>query len=143
MDLQKFQEAVAAKIREIPILAGLPVREEQLGNIIETLQDDVLKDRFCVVVGTASFEDEAPDASACYGTTKAVISVFEDTEMNRRGTGRPTFLSAAQAVAKALKLWRPDVPGAGALTSPRIGEASDLGDGIVSVTITLSMKTEL
>ena len=143
MDLQAFQEAVAAKIREIPLLDGLPVREEQLGNIIDTLQDDVLKAKFCVVVGTASFEDEAPDASACYGTTKAVISVFEDPEMNRRGTGRPTFLSAAQAVAKALKLWRPNVPGAGALTSPRIGEARDLGDGIVSVTVTLSMKTEL
>ena len=143
MDLQEFQEAVAAKIREIPLLAGLPVREEQLGNIIDTLQDDVLKAKFCIVVGTASFEDEAPDASACYGTTKAVISVFEDPEMNRREPGRPTFLSAAQAIAKALKLWRPRVPGAGALTSPRIGEAHDLGDGIVSVTVTLSMKTEL
>lgn len=143
MDLQAFQEAVAAKIREIPILAGLPVREEQLGNIIETLQDDILKAKFCVVVGTASFEDEAPDASACYGTTKAVVSVFEDPEMNRREPGRPTFLSAAQAIAKALKLWRPNVPGAGALTSPRIGEANALGDGVVSVTVTLSMKTEL
>ena len=129
MDLQAFQEAVAEKIREIPLLAGLPVREEQLGNIIDTLQDDVLKAKFCIVVGTASVED--------------VISVFEDPEMNRREPGRPTFLSAAQAVAKALKLWRPNVPGAGALTSPRIGEARDLGDGIVSVTVTLSMKTEL
>ena len=143
MDLQAFQEAVAAKIREIPLLDGLPVREEQLGNIIDTLQDDILKAKFCVVVGTASFEDEAPDASACYGTTKAVVSVFEDPEMNRREPGRPTFLAAAQAIAKALKLWRPDVPGAGALTSPRIGEANSLGDGVVSVTVTLSMKTEL
>ena len=143
MDLQAFQEAVAEKIREIPLLEGLPVREEQLGNIIDTLQDDILKTKFCVVVGTTSFDDEAPDSSTCYGTTKAVVSVFEDPEMNRREPGRPTFLSAAQAIAKALKLWRPRIPGAGALTSPRIGEAHSLGDGVVSVTVTLSMKTEL
>ena len=143
MDLQAFQEKVAKRIREIPALGGLPVREEQIGNIVETLQSDVLKSRFCVVVGTATFDDEAPDSSVCYGATKVVVSVFEDPELNRRTPGRPTFLSAAQEIAKALKLFRPDVPGAGELTSPRIGEARDLGDGIVSVTVTLSMKAEL
>ena len=143
MDLQKLQESVAARVRGIPLLAGRPVREEQLGNIIRTVQDDILKDRFCVVVGTATFDDEAPDASTCYGATQIVVSVFEDPEMNRTRHNSPTFLSAAQAIAKSLKLFRPDVHGAGHLTSPRIGKAQDLGDGVISVDVTLSMKIEL
>ena len=143
MDLQKLQESVAARIRAIPLLAGLPVREEQLGDIVAATQDDIYKTKFCVVVGTASFSDEAPDAQACYGETKIAVSVFEDPEMNRARQGRSTFLEAAQAIAKALKLFRPDVPGAGHLTSPRIGEAQDLGVGIISVVVTLSMKIEL
>ena len=143
MDLQKLQESVAERIRGIPLLAGLPVREEQLGNIISTVQDDVEKDRFCVVVCTATFDDEAPDASSCYGTTRIVVTVFEDPELNRARRDGLTFLSAAQAIAKSLKLFRPDVPGAGHLTSPRIEEARDLGDGVISVNVTLSMKIEL
>lgn len=143
MDLQKLQESVAARIRGIPLLAGLPVREEQLGDIVATTQNDLSKTRFCVVVGTATFSDESPDSSVCYGETRIAVSVFEDPEMNRARHGRPTFLEAAQAIAKALKLFRPDVPGAGHLTSPRIGDAQDLGDGVVSVLVTLAMKIEL
>ena len=142
MNLQSFQEAVAARIRKIPLLAGLPVREEQLGNIIENVQSDVLKDKFCIVVGAATYDDESPDSSTCYGGVRIVISVFEDPEMNRRG-GRPTFMNAAQEIAKALKLFRPDIKGAGTLTSPRISEPSDVGDGVVAVTVTLSSKVTL
>ena len=40
-------------------------------------------------------------------------------------------------------IWAVDVPGAGHLTSPRIGKALDLGDGVISVAVTLSMKIEL
>ena len=48
-----------------------------------------------------------------------------------------------QEIAKALKLFRPDVDGAGTLTSPKIGEAEAVDDGIVAVTVTLTMKAEL
>ena len=143
MDLQTFQEAVAARIREIPLLAALPVREEQLGNIVENVQNDVLKNKFCVVVGAAGFTDEAPDATTCYGTVRIVVSVFEDPEMNRRSAGNPTFLNAAQEIAKALKLFKPNVQGAGSLTSPTISEPSDIGDGVVSVTVALTAKATL
>ena len=143
MNLQAFQEAVAARVRAIPLLAAVPVREEQLGNVLETLQDDIEKKCFCVVIGAISFDDEAPDAKTCYGTAKVSVSVFEDPEMNRSTPGRPTFLAAAQEVAKALRLFRPPVEGAGALTSPKIGEANAVGDGVVAVTVTLTMKAEL
>ena len=116
---------------------------EQVGNIVETLKADIDKTCFCVVVGTFSFDDEAPDARACYGTARVSVSVYEDPEMNRATPGRPTFLSAAQEIAKALKLFRPDVEGAGALTSPKIGEAVAVDDGVVAVTVTLTMKAEL
>lgn len=143
MNLQAFQEAVAARVRAIPLLAAVPVREEQVGNIVETLKADIDKTCLCVVVGTFSFDDEAPDASVCYGTARVSVSVYEDPEMNRASPGRPTFLSAAQEIAKALKLFRPDVEGAGALTSPKIGEAVAVDDGVVAVTVTLTMKAEL
>ena len=125
------------------IFSGVMALFVILGNIISTVQDDIQKDRFCVVVGTATFDDEAPDASTCYGATQIVVSVFEDPEMNRTRHNSPTFLSAAQAIAKSLKLFRPDVHGAGHLTSPRIGKAQDLGDGVIAVDVTLSMKIEL
>ena len=143
MKLQAFQDAVAARVREIPSFAGLPVREEQLGNIVETLNADIDKTSFCVVVGSIAFVDEAPDSRQCYGTASVAVTVFEDPELNRATPDRPTFLSAAVEIAKALKLFRPDIDGAGALTSPSIGEPMDLGDGVVSVTVKLSMKAEL
>ena len=43
MNLQAFQEAVAARVRDIPLLAAVPVREEQIGNILETLKADIDK----------------------------------------------------------------------------------------------------
>lgn len=143
MNIQAFQDAVASRVRSIPAFEGLPVREEQLGNIIETLQADIDKTSFCVVVGSFAFDDEAPDSRQCYGTASIAVTVFEDPELNRSTADRPTFLSAAVEIAKALKLFRPDIDGAGALTSPRIGEPMDLGDGVVSVTVKLSMKAEL
>jgi len=143
VNIQAFQDAVASRVRSIPAFEGLPVREEQLGNIIETLQADIDKTSFCVVVGSIAFDDEAPDSRQCYGTASVAVTVFEDPELNRSTADRPTFLSAAVEIAKALKLFRPDIDGAGALTSPRIGEPMDLGDGVVSVTVKLSMKAEL
>lgn len=140
MNLQQLQEAVAAKVRDIPLLNGLPVREEQLGNIIETVQNDVLKTRFCVVVGSATFNDEAPDAASCYGQTRIEVSVFEDPEFNRTIKARPTALAAAQEIAKALKLFHPEDDGAGVLTSPSISEIRDLGEGVISLTVSLSAK---
>lgn len=143
MNLQLLQEAVAAKVRLIPLLAGLPVREEQLGNIIETVQNDVLKTRFCVVVGSATFSDEAPDSATCYGLTRIEVSIFEDPEFNRAQKNRPTCLAAAQAIAQSLKLFRPDAAGAGVLTSPVISETKDLGEGIISLTVSLTAKISL
>lgn len=143
MNLQRFQSAVAGRIRDIPLLKGVPVREEQLGNIIETIKADIDKTSFCVLVGTFSFVDEAADARQCYGTAEINILVYEDPELNRATPGRPTFLAAAVEIAKALKLFRPDIDGAGALTSPKIGEPMDLGDGVISVAVTLTMKAEL
>ena len=143
MNLQQLQEKVAERIRSVPALEALPVREEQLGNIIETVQNDILKTRFCVVVGTATFTDEAPDAATCYGSTRIEVSVFEDPELNRRSDGHVTALEAAQEIARALKLFHPEDDGAGTLTSPAISEMRDLGGGVVSLIVTLTAKISL
>lgn len=140
MELQAFQERIAARVRQIPLLAGLPVFEEEKGNVVENVRQELGRTSFCVVVGAASFSDEAPDSSLCHGTATVAVSVFEDPFVNRANEGRPTFTAAAQAVAKALKLFD---TGDGVLTSPRISDPDDLGGGCVSVTVTLTAKTTL
>lgn len=140
MDLQEFQERIAARVRGIPLLAGLPVFEEEKGNIVENVRQELAQTSFCVVVGAASFSDEAPDATLCHGTATVAVSVFEDPFVNRAVEGRPTFTAAAQAIAKALKLFD---TGEGMLTSPRIAAPEDLGNGVVTTTVTLTSKTTL
>lgn len=140
MDLQLAQEKIAERVRGIPCLAGLPVFAEELGNVIEKVQQEIAQTRFCVVVGSLAFSDEAPDSTLCYGTASVVVTVFEDPFLNREDASRPTYLKAAQEIAKALKLFD---TGDGLLTSPSIGEPADLGDGIISCTVKLTTKTTL
>jgi len=140
MELQELQNRIAARVREIPILAGLPVFEEEKGNVIENVEQEIHQSNFCVVVGSLSFSDEAPDSSLCFGESSIVISIFEDPFLNRETEGRPTYLMAAQAVAKSLKLFD---TGDGHLTSPTISEPTDLGGGVISCTVRLKLKTTL
>ena len=140
MNLQTMQERVAARVREIPALAGLPVFEEHKGNIVEKVNQSIAETSFCVVVAAAGFSDEAPDSSTCYGTAAITVTVFEDPFVNRDIIGRPTFTAAAQEIAKALKLFD---TGDGHLTSPTISDPDDLGNGTVAVDIRLSVKTTL
>ena len=124
MDLQELQTSVAAKIRSLEILRGLPVVEEELGNVIENVQTEVDRTCFCVVVGSASVK----------------IHIFENPTLNRKIKTRPTYLKVAQELTKELKLFN---TGDGLLTSPTIGEPQDLGDGVVSVIVTFTTKTTL
>lgn len=140
MDLQEAQTRIARRVREIPILAGLPVFEEELGNVIENVQQEVARTSFCVVIGSLGFADEAPDARTCYGESSVTVTVFEDPMLNRETKGRPTYLQTAQAIAKELKLFD---TGDGRLTSPTISDPQDLGDGVISCTVRLKFKTTL
>lgn len=140
MELQELQSRIARRIREIPALAGLPVFEEERGNVVENVQQEIPRTSFCVVVGSLTFTDEAPDSRLCYGESAISVSVFEDPLLNRETAGRPTYLRAAQEVAKALKLFD---AGDGVLTSPTISEPADLGGGVVSCTVRLKIKTTL
>ena len=140
MNLQDLQRKIADRVRAIPLLAGLPVFEEELGNVVEKVNEEIPRSCFCVVVGALSFTDAAPDSRLCYGNGRIVVHVFEDPMLNRETAGRPTFLNAAQEIAKALKLFD---TGDGVLTSPAISLPNDLGGGVVSVTVSLSIETTL
>lgn len=140
MNLQQLQNTVAERIREIPLLAGLPIFEEEKGNVIENVEQEIPRSNFCVVVGAFSFSDEAPDSTLCYGRSSVTVSIFEDPFLNRETAGRPTYLQTAQAVAKALKLFD---TGDGHLTSPSISEPQDLGGGVISCTVRFDIKTTL
>lgn len=140
MELQELQNRIASRIRNIPLLAGLPVYEEEKGNIIENVEQEIPRSNFCVVVGSLSFSDEAPDSSLCYGRSSITVSIFEDPFLNRETSTRPTYLQTAQAVAKALKLFD---TGDGHLTAPTISEPADLGGGVISCTVKFDIKTTL
>ena len=140
MDLQELQNKVAERIRSIECLASLPIFEEEKGNIIENVESEIPRTSFCVVIGSLAFTDEAPDSSLCYGRTTVTVTVFEDPFLNRETAGRPTYLQAAQAIAKSLKLFD---TGDGTLTSPTISEPQDLGGGVISCTVRLEIKTTL
>lgn len=140
MDLQEVQSRIAARVRAIPLLAGLPVFEEERGNVAESVNQEIPRSSFCVVVGGLAFTDEAPDSSACYGRATVAVDVFEDPLVNRATPGRATYLRAAQEIARALKLFD---TGDGLLTSPSISEPADLGGGVVSCTVRLDLRTTL
>lgn len=140
MNLQELQEAVARRVEAIPSLAGLRVIKENAGDVITQVEQAIGKTHFCVVVGSATFTDEAPDSSVCYGSTRIEISVFETPFINRKLQNRPTYLEACQAIAAELKLFSVDQT---VLTSPSISSANDLGDGVISATVTFTAKTQL
>lgn len=140
MDLQELQNCIAGRVRKIPLLAGLPIFEEEKGNIIENVEQEIARSSFCVVVGSLSFTDEAPDSTLCYGRSSITVSVFEDPFLNRASSGHPTYLQTAQAIAKDLKLFD---TGDGHLTSPTISEPQDLGGGVISCTVRFEIKTTL
>ena len=140
MDLQGLQNRIAERVRAIECLASLPIFEEEKGNIIENVETEIPRTSFCVVIGSLAFTDEAPDSSLCYGRTTMTVTVFEDPFLNRETAGRPTYLQAAQAIAKSLKLFD---TGDGTLTSPVISEPVDLGGGVISCTVRLELKTTL
>ena len=65
MDLQELQNKIAERIHSIECLAGLPVFEEEKGNIIENVETEIPRSNFCVVIGSFGFTDEAPDSRLC------------------------------------------------------------------------------
>lgn len=140
MNIQSLQTKIAERVRSIPLLAGLPVIEEEKGNVIKNVNEEVARSCFCVVVGALSFTDEAPDAATCYGRSTVTIHVFEDPMLNRETPERPTYLMTAQAIATELKLYD---TGDGVLTSPTIGLPEDLGKGVICSTVTFSITTTL
>ena len=140
MDLELLQTEVARRVKEIPLLAGLPVFEESLGDITENVQNAISQKSFCVVCGAASFNDETPDSRLCHGLASIVITVCECPELNRKITGRPTFTKTSQEIAKELKLFN---TGDGLLVTKSISKPSDLGDGCVSQDVNFEIKTTL
>ena len=140
MNLQKTVDAVVKGVAALPVLAGLPVIAEDRGDVVKNVQIAIAKTNFCVVVGAAEFRDEAPDAGTCYGTAKIDVTVFESPVKNRAVARRPTFMEAAQAIARGMKLYD---TGDGLLVTKSIERPLDLGDGSVSCLVTFEVKTTL
>ena len=140
MDLQRTVDAIVKGVSALPALAGLPVVAEDKGDVVKNVQAEIAKTSFCVVVGAAEFRDEAPDARACYGTAKVVVTVFEKPVVNRSTPGRPTFMSAAQSIARGMKLFD---TGEGLLVTKSISLPQDLGAGVVSCEVAFEVKTTL
>ena len=137
MNLQNLQDAITARIREIKLLAGLPVLAEDKGNIIEDLQAEIAKTSFAVVVGGCRFTDTKPNSSLAIGSITITVSIFENPTFNRAAAKHVTLTEAAQAVVKELKLFN---TGDGLLTNPTIGDIQDLGEGVISTACNFELQ---
>ena len=122
--IEKTTEAVAA----IPYLAGRPVITDERGDTSNELDKNIAKTNFAAIVGWNGYDADANSSKTVYGKVNVVVSLYERPVVNRKITGAPTLLNAAQEIAKAVNLFT-----AGGMNSPlvftRITPVQELGDG--------------
>lgn len=140
MNLQQLQNTVAEAVRRIPLLAGLPILEEDKGNLVEELNAAVAKMKFAVVVGTATFSSEARSSKQITGTASVEIDVFEQPTLNRAKSNRPTAMCAAQEIARELNIIQ---CGDGVLVFKSIDNAETIDEETICVPVKFSTLTTL
>lgn len=106
MKVQTIVTAAVETLRGLELLAGVPVIEEDKGNIATELETAIGKTSLCVVVGWNGFKprivgDTAPKETP-FGDITVVVSVFERPVVNRKNAASPRLLDIAQESAKAL-----------------------------------------
>ena len=106
MKVQTIVTEAVETLRGLGLLAGVPVIEEDKGNIATELETAIGKTSLCVVVGWNGFKprivgDTAPKETP-FGDITVVVSVFERPVVNRKNAASPRLLDIAQEAAKAL-----------------------------------------
>lgn len=106
MKLQSIVAEAAETLRGLELLAGVPVIEEDKGNVATELETAIGKTSLCVVVGWNGFKPRIVGSTAPretpFGDIAVVVSVFERPVVNRRNPTAPRLLDIAQVTAKAL-----------------------------------------
>jgi len=148
MRISEIIRETVETLRECEALHGVPVIQEDVGDIETSLASNIAKTSVAVVVGWSGFtpviQGETAPGSTPVGTVGIVASVFEKPVVNRATPGSPTVGDIAIAIADTLN---------GALaegmSSPlwlkSIGKVVDLGEksGVVTCDVNFETKASL
>jgi len=150
MDIKDIVRETAETIREIEYLAGVPVIEEEKGDVSNRLQLGISQKKACVMVGWNGFTPQIQGATApngdIFGSVTVVVTVFERPVTNRSNGGGPTIMNMAKEVAKALHGASAEGMD-GPMFLKRISSISELGSGsdesVVMCTVEFETKTSI
>jgi len=106
MDIETIVSEAAETIRLIPLLADVPVIEENRGDVDGEMKLKMAQQSVCVMVGWSGFTPTIQGPTApngeIFGSVTVVVSVFEKPVVNRATPGAPTCQEIAKAVAHEL-----------------------------------------
>jgi len=147
----KFSDIVKEAVetlRECEALVGVPVIQEDLGNLRNKVDTEIAKRSVCVVVGWNGFtpilQGETAPGETPLGTVGIVASVFEKPDDNRYHSGSPTICDIAIAIADALNGAIAEGMAA-PLWLKSIGKVADFGEksGVVTCDVNFETKASL
>ena len=130
------------RIAEIPMTVGIPVIDEDKGNVSNKLAISMGKCRCAIVVGWNGFQSETTSSKTIIGEAKVVVSVFEKPTVNRADTVSPTALKLAQAIANEINLFVPG-PDSAPLVFKRITPLQDLNESTIACDVEFIVKSQL
>lgn len=146
MNVNDIVRDAAETVGRIPRFSGVPVLEEDKGNIVAELGKKIAQQNACAVVGWNGFSPKIGGVNAPgetpFGTVTIVVQVFEKPAVNRRSETNPRLLDLAQDVAIELD-------GAASegmddtLHLSRISPIVELDGGIISCDIEFTTSTNL
>lgn len=104
MKIENLITETAKRIRSVGQLAGIPVIEEDKGDINAKLKADISKKRVAVMVKWDGFDPDTSSSKTVVGKTTVVVSVFEQPLINRKNDASLTLLAIAQIIGKEINL---------------------------------------
>ena len=142
MNINELITRTSQRAKELPILAGVPVIDEDKGDVSNKLQSSVSKTKAAVIVGWDGFDADPTSSKTVFGTARVVVSVFEHPVVNRKGTGAPTALNMAQEIAKELNIFKAG-PDAAPLVFKKITPLNEIAGGVIACDVVFNVKAEL
>lgn len=102
MKLKEIIHETAEAVKTIKYLSGVPVIEEEKGDLTAERQKKIGQSKVCVQVGWNGAEPVKQSADVILADVNIVVSVFEKPAVNRKAANAPTICNMAQEIANAL-----------------------------------------
>lgn len=146
MTIDTLVKNTADTIREIEICRTLPVLEEDKGNILAKLEEEIAKGSLAIVVGWNGFTPRIGGATAPkelpLGSVTIVVQIYERPVINRANVASPHLLTLAQEIAKALDgVASEDMDDT--LHLKKISPVSEIGEDVITCDVEFETKATL